>query len=181
MAVGVAGWTNPDLILYHGTIQSSATSILAGIKLTASRTRTDFGLGFYTTTSEQQARNWANKLTAIYNTRNPLAPPETPAVVEFTLERDKLASLESIWFVRGDANADDYWDLVQHFRIGSVTGKHHQRTYPKTWFDIAIGPLAASWSPVRRMIADSDQISFHTSPAVALLNGLLALKKRQIP
>jgi Protein of unknown function (DUF3990) len=177
----VPSWTNSDIKLYHGTTGTSAVSILAGITTGSGRSRTDFGQGFYTTTSEQQARDWANKQAATYNTRNPTLLPETAAVVEFIIERDALAALESIWFVRGDAGADDYWNLIQHFRIGSSVGKDHQRTAPNNWYDIAIGPLAASWTPTRRALKDTDQISFHTHRAVALLNGLQAHKKSQVP
>jgi hypothetical protein len=174
-------WTNPEILLYHGTVSASATSILAGITLGHGRARTDFGQGFYTTTSEPQARNWANKQVASYNVRNPGLPAETVAVVEFGVDREALAALESIWFVRGDALSSDYWDLIRYFRVGTSAGKHHQRTFPKSWYDLAIGPLAASWFPVTRTVPDSDQISFHTPSAVALLNGLPIHKKRQLP
>jgi hypothetical protein len=174
-------WTNPDLILFHGTIQTSATSILVGVSVASGKPRTDFGRGFYTTTSEQQARDWANKQVTSYNHRYPLAPSETPAIVEFSLERNALASLESMWFVRGDVAAIDYWNLVRHFRAGSTMGKHHQRTGPKVWYDVAIGPLAASWRSVPRVHSDMDQISFHSTDAELLLNGLPANQKRQLP
>jgi hypothetical protein len=177
----IPSWTNPEIRLYHGTISASAASILAGISLGSGRVRTDFGQGFYTTTSEPQARNWANKQVVSYNTRNPGLPLERAAVVEFSVDRDALATLESIWFVRGDSLASDYWDLIRHFRVGHSAGKHHQRTVPKSWYDLAIGSLAASWYPATRTVPDSDQISFHTPLAVALLNGLPSHKKRQLP
>jgi hypothetical protein len=182
MAKLAVGWTNPDMTLFHGTTQGSATSILAGVSIASTKPRpTDFGQGFYTTTSEPQARNWANKKGVFSNQRNPLAPPETPAVVEFTIPRDDLAGLEAIWFVRGDVAATDYWNFVRHFRRGVPAGKHHQRTGPQTWYDLAIGPVAASWMVTPRILPDMDQISFHTTTAVNLLNALPAHKRRQLP
>lgn len=46
---------NMDIIIYHG-----GTEVVKEIDLTRSRANIGFGKGFYTTTSIQQARKWAN-------------------------------------------------------------------------------------------------------------------------
>jgi len=74
-----------------------------------------------------------------------------------------LAGLESIWFVRGDAQAEEYWSFVHHCR----TGGDHARA--GQWYDIAIGPLASSWRS-RLTFLGADQISFHTTGAERILN-----------
>jgi Protein of unknown function (DUF3990) len=181
MAKLAVSWSNPDIILYHGTHSAHAPSILAAIDLAICRPRTDFGQGFYTTTSEIQARDWADTKVKLYNTRNPLLPSVTSEVIEFTLERNVLAGLEAVWFVRGDIAAADYWSLIRHFRVGATIGKHHQRIGGKPWYEVAVGPVAASWFSIPRAHRDMDQISFHSSKSVGILNALPVASKRQLP
>jgi hypothetical protein len=153
-------WTNQRLILFHGTLSvHAATIVSSGVNVTLGRPYTDFGQGFYTTTVEQQARSWAWQLSL--RRRGTF-----PAVVRFDVDRDQLASLQSLWFVRGSFNADDYWSLVFHCRRG---GAAHGRAVNNGWYDIVVGPVAASWR-TRLTIHDADQISFHTPPAAALLD-----------
>jgi len=69
----MARWSNPPLTLYHGTHSHAvgatpglpAGSALPGFvpDLSRCRRKTDFGLGFYTTTSLPQAREWASERT----------------------------------------------------------------------------------------------------------------------
>src|SRR5688500_1848722 len=74
-----------------------------------SRTRADFRRGFYTTTVEAQAMAWAERLARqLHGTQ--------PAVLRFEVERDALASLDCLWFVRGARNAVEYWAFVMHCR-----------------------------------------------------------------
>lgn len=63
------------MILYHGTDESSAKSIIEGILLEKSRDLTDFGKGFYTTPDINTAKIWASR-KAFGENRN-------PAIVEF--------------------------------------------------------------------------------------------------
>jgi len=157
-----AAWSDQDILLYHGTTDGFASAIVAtGISLARCRTATDFGRGFYTTTNLDQAWDWARSTSL-------RIVGSTPGVIRFNVSRDKLASLESIWFVRGDRSADDYWSLVCHCRSG---GADHARGLRNGWYDLAIGPLASSWR--RRTIArsDGDQIGFHTRRAVTMLGG----------
>src|SRR5437879_4438088 len=104
-------WTDQRLALYHGTLDMHMQTILTGVAVHRGRPHTDFGRGFYTTTVERQARSWACQLF--------LRRPGTyPAVVRFDVDRDALARLHSIWFVRGSFDADDFWSLVFHCRTG---------------------------------------------------------------
>ena len=152
-------WTNQVLTLYHGTVDIHAQSILSGVNVSPGRTYTDFGQGFYTTTVERQAQAWAWQLSQ--RSRGTL-----PAVIRFDVDRNALANLECLWFVRGSFDADDFWSLIFHCRQG---GNSHGRTRNQGWYDVGIGPVAASWRQ-RLSIYDADQVSFHTNSAAILLN-----------
>ena len=102
-------WTNQNLVVYHGTIQTYGEILLASVNVFAGKARTDFGTGFLTTTLPQ-ARSWAHRLA--------FGTGQNPVVVESAVPRDGLASLDCVWFVRGDADADDFWSLVKHCRTG---------------------------------------------------------------
>jgi hypothetical protein len=151
-------WTNQPVVLYHGTSSTSAESIKNGISLTYSHRLTDFGRGFYTTTLWTQAVTWAYDRVAVSG--------GTPAVVGFEVSRDQLAELDTLSFVRGDFNAEDFWSLVFHCR----TGKAGHRRPQKTWYDVVYGPVAAFWKQ-RLAIYGVDQTSFHTKKAVKILDG----------
>jgi hypothetical protein len=70
-------------------------------------------------------------------------------------------------FVRGDFSAQDYWSFVHYRRRGATD---HRRGVPgKIYYDVVYGPVAAFWNQ-RMIIADADQISFHTGDAETLLN-----------
>jgi hypothetical protein len=155
----VAPWTNQDLVLFHGTLNIHVLAILAGVNVSLGRPNTDFGQGFYTTTSLLQAKAWAWQLAV-------RRPGTLPAVIQLTVGRDALAGLDSVWFVRGGWDADDFWSLVHHCRS---TGGNHARAVKTGWYDVAVGPVAASWRQ-RLSIFDADQISFHTLAAQAVLN-----------
>lgn len=157
-------WTNQDLVVYHGTLDSHATAIRKkGVNVALGRMRSDFGRGFYTTTIEAQARKWAQLMVQ----RSVVTPAPVAAVIRFELARDQLAALDSLWFVRGTTTASDYWDLIGYCRTG---GAAHARALNNGWYDAVVGPLArARWSR-RRIYPGSDQISFHTPRAARLLN-----------
>lgn len=156
-------WSNQDIVVYHGTVDTFASAIVSGPILVASgKPNTDFGPGFYTTTLKRQAHMWAAQISA---TR----PGTSAAVLEIVIKRLSLASLDTIAFVRGDFDADDYWSLVHHCRKGALD---HGRPWPSTYYDVVYGPVAAFWNQ-RMIIADADQISFHTPAAEAVLNSSL--------
>ena len=154
-----SSWTNQRLTLYHGTVDRYVPSILSGINVRQGRAHTDFGQGFYTTTVERQALSWAWQLSQ-------RLPGTQPAVIRFDVHRDDLADLECLWFVRGNFDADDFWSLVFHCRTG---GGDQNRATNQGWYDVVIGPVAASWRQ-RLTIYDADQVSFHTDRAANLLN-----------
>lgn len=149
-------WCNQDLTLYHGTIDKHVQSVLWKVDLTQGKPNADFGKGFYTTTVRRQAESWAWQLS--------LRTGSSPAVVSFCLKRGELAKFDSLWFVRGNFDAADFWSLVFHCRRG---GDHNKQ--PGGWYDVVVGPVAAFWRQ-RLAIYDADQVSFHTSTAADLLN-----------
>jgi len=161
MATKLRLWTNQKIVLYHGTLSVHAASIMAtGVKVGLGKPNRDFGIGFYTTTVERQAESWAALLAK-------QSPPATAAIVEFRVDRDLLAALEVISFVRGDYDAEVFWSLVSYCRNG---GAHHARRGPSAAYDVATGPVAAFWQQ-RSAMSGADQVSFHTTAAEAVLNG----------
>lgn len=154
-----AVWTNKSLRLYHGTIDTEVQSILAGVNVTKGPSNRDFGQGFYTTTLGRQALTWAWQRSVRKRGTNPV-------VIQFDVDRDDLASLDSLWFVRGSFDADDFWSLVHHCRSGRAS---HARRIAGRQYDIVIGPVAASWKQ-RLSISDVDQVSFHTRRGARILD-----------
>jgi hypothetical protein len=158
----VPRWFNPPLLVYHGTdtVAIGAGSVSIGqavrfaVNLARCRPFTDFGQGFYVTTNLHQAREWAN--AKVERTLAQPTPPSRPQamVLGFEADRDWLASLEALCFVRP---IRDFWDLVHDCRNRYPP---HQRVYPYGPYDIVYGPVTI-W-PSRLLIADCDQISFHT-------------------
>jgi len=149
-------WTNQALVVYHGTLDTHTPSVLAGINLAKCDNDSDFGRGFYTTTNLKQARIFAKTAQKINGGR--------PGVVSFRLDRDALAALQSLWFVRGSADADDFWHVVESCRRFGTTNRAGNQ-----WYDIAVGPVAR-WYQTRSVWSDYDQISFHTDKAVKILD-----------
>jgi hypothetical protein len=154
---GIPAWTDQDILLYHGTLGVHVASILGGTDLSVCRHLTDFARGFYTTTNRVQAEQWARNLA---NRRGGV-----PAVIRFTVERDELAHLESLFFLRGSAAAIDYWSFVRYCK--TIVGDHH-RTYTG-WYDVVAGPVVASLKK-QTVVPDGDQVSFHTSKATRILD-----------
>lgn len=161
-------WTNAPITLYHGTIEQLVPSILSGIDLRFAQPGRDFGLGFYTTTLQRQAEEWGKRLS--------LRLREQPAVVAYDVPRDSIASLEALWFVRGEYEAAEFWSFVSHCRNSPKEAFTHLREINRGLYDIVVGPVAAF--PEQRVIAYGyDQVSFHTARAVAVLD---ASKKRRV-
>jgi hypothetical protein len=59
----------------------------------------------------------------------------------------------------------DYWSFVQYCR--TVGGDHNRLHTP--WYDLVVGPVTGTWKR-QTILPDTDQISFHTPYAVAVLN-----------
>jgi Protein of unknown function (DUF3990) len=160
-------WQRPrsaQLELWHGCLENHRQDIERGIDLTRCQLNADFGQGFYLTTVRGQAEHWAWKRFVDAARTGP-----TPVVLKFELDRDEIAGLEGLQFVRADFFAVDYWAFVQHCRQnGSGNPADHARSNGQ-WYDIVGGPVSAFW-PQRVAMPDSDQFSFHTPEAVSLLD-----------
>lgn len=154
-------WTNSPLVLFHGTTDSAVSNIMApvapnrhGINLGLCRPLADFGQGFYFTTYLHQAKNWANnRCLGSLPGSNPIA-----TVLSFDVDRNLLGQLQTLVFLRDDSN---YWDFVMHCRSG--LGPHR----PTGQYDVVFGPVSL-W-PQTLVIANCDQISCHTTLALAIL------------
>ena len=75
------------IILWHGCTANDKTKIEKGISLAACALDTDFGRGFYTTTIERQARQWAWKRFFDWQKRNPGSTGNQPVVLRFRMRR----------------------------------------------------------------------------------------------
>lgn len=155
-------WTNPSLIVFHGTDLASArvlTSASGGrdhaIDLGSCRPRTDFGPGFYVTTVERQAQDWADSRV------KKRTPGRMAATIRFEIDRNGFALCADLVF-SNPAGSDDYWTFVHHCRMA----RHHVhgRTTP---YDVVVGPVSL-W-PQRQLMRDCDQIGFHTETSLAQL------------
>ena len=95
-------------------------------------------------------------------------------VLKFRLKLENLAPLESLHFVLGDYDDERFWSLVQHCRQSTtgMTRTHLHPTRPNGWYDIVTGPVADFWRQ-RSTMRQADQISFHTTGAVDLLNDMI--------
>jgi hypothetical protein len=151
-------WANQAIQLYHGTADIFRQSILRGVNPQAGNPSADFGLGFYVTTNLRQARRWANIVAG--------RKRSTPAVIQFIADRELLAALETLCFVRGAASATDFWSFVRHCPLGG----DHQRAHPRIWYDVVVGPVARNWADWLRVHDDYDQVSFHTARAASFLD-----------
>ena len=152
-------WDGEWVTLYHGTLEASVVSLLGSVHLSHARAKMDFGRGFYTTTLVEQASEWAYALA-----RRGLG---LPAVIAWQVALDDLARLDTLAFVSGDKlQAERFWSFVCHCRVNDT---HHARSTNDGWYDLVIGPIAAYWQQ-RAAIDDSEQLSFHTPTAIALLN-----------
>jgi len=161
-------WNNSTLTVYHGCDINSAHTLCQptpkvspnSINLSLCSPSTDFGQGFYSTTRQDQAENWAN--VRIMRTGYNIAA----AVVAFDIDREALSALADIAFVwEGQPPNSDFWDLVDHCRKGN----HHARsTIASGFYDLVYGPVAL---PNQRLVVkDCDQISFHSAAAIAVLS-----------
>jgi hypothetical protein len=123
----------------------------------------DFGRGFYVTTFEKQAVRWAVARFRLEKGQGIVRDIE-PVVLKFIVDRERLGTLRSLWFVRGSKNAKDFWSLVTHCRR-SVNNTN--RT-PGSTYDLVIGPVAKNLGN-EKVFPSYDQIGFHSPEAAKLL------------
>ncbi len=117
---GQAVWNNDNIVLFHGCSEESLHSanprgIVAGqlphgIDLTACARRTEFGRGFYTTTWIEQAKEWANRQTKKLKARGAGKSSRKAIVLGLSVDRDKLAALDSLVFTN-DLTGAAFWSF----------------------------------------------------------------------
>src|SRR6266404_5193301 len=177
-------------ILWHGCTAFDKNAIEKhGIDLRCCAVDTDFGRGFYTTTLQRQAQQWA--WNRFYRQKaNPQRTGNQPVILRFRVRRYSLvkaksvldrglAKLKNLAFVIPDYMNDDFWSLVQHCRRSVPEDKsrgikevvHNHKKPPSGWYELVSGPVAAFWEQ-RIAMDDGDQFSFHES-GVRLLNALI--------
>jgi hypothetical protein len=166
-------WNNGPLVLYHGCDDASASNINGnGINLTLCQPLTDFGRGFYTTTSLVQAKNWANARCRALLAKSGIR--RTATVIRFDVDRNQLAALDFLGFVTENSNPD-FWDLIRACRRNSPPAQHLRAR--NAYYDVVFGPVTL-W-PQTLVIKDCDQISFHTAQAIQLLASLQTATRGQ--
>ena len=152
--------------LYHGSIMTVRKPVVA-----RGRSKTDFGKGFYTTTSREQAEKWAR----IKKNRDGHA--ETRAIVSVFEFDDALLHDTRYKTMHFDGATAEWLDFV----VGNRKGKNAHN------YDIIMGPVANDTLYVTISLYENgslnaaaaiaqlrthqlfDQLSFHTPKACALL------------
>lgn len=153
------------MLLYHGSTMAVRKPIVS-----RGRGKTDFGKGFYTTTSREQAEKWAQ-------IKRDRMGDEAHAIVS-VFELDDAVLNNPAYYTRHFDGATAEWlDFVVGNRRGEV---HHN-------FDLIMGPVAndrlyATITLYENGILDAnaaidqlnthqlfDQLSFHTTKACKLL------------
>ena len=157
-------WNNNSIIAYHGSTLNALKRYAPEegaflnhftVQLKHCSATTDFGRGFYLTTSLKQAQSWANL-------RVEKSPKKDQGLVlQYELDRNWLASLEGTEFVRPCKN---YWSFVTFCRTGKRT---HKRQGSQRSYDYVAGPLSLFPQPF--IIQDCDQYSFNTKDACEAL------------
>lgn len=135
-------------ISYHGTISDYADKIVDNIDITAGRTFTDFGQGFYVTNNMNQAKEWALKKFHDYKEMNQML---FPTIIVLELDIEKLRRLNGQEF----ENPSTLWaNFVYNCRrIGKRGDLYHQDDY-------VCGPLAdGKIVPLLKRL-ESQRISF---------------------
>jgi hypothetical protein len=112
-------WANPNVEFFHGTRKKHADAILrGGIDPSCGSPNTHFGSGFYTTTNREQARRWAMQKAD--------EPGDFPVVLQLMMDRDALARLRVLAFVRPTS---DFWNLVERCRDQNDTPYRTEEHY----------------------------------------------------
>jgi Protein of unknown function (DUF3990) len=166
-------WDNGRLVLFHGCSHTSLhdsyrnqggirlNSPIHNIDLSLCDTRTDFGQGFYTTTSEHQAMQWANQQVRRKFVHQ--GTYDNAIVLRLEVDRNPLADLKTLTFVSSTA---DFWNFIEYCRNG-FPPHAPQVQGTQTTYDVVYGPVSI-W-PQWLVVKDCDQISFHTPDALKVL------------
>jgi hypothetical protein len=147
--------------LYHGLNCDFTT-----IDLSKSKDRRDFGRGFYLTTLENQAKEWAEILFSRYGGEG-IFVYEFELEINNTLQVKQLDGLSEEWlhFVRGNRmgeGAPHDYDLVR----GVVANDRTNRTLA-----LFVAGIYTAKMTLRKLRYNklNDQISIHTEKALACL------------
>ena len=188
-------WTSAsDIAFFHGTDSDALASYtlpavgnpindsgnrLFRPDLTKCRTQTDFGRGFYMTSSPRQAREWANEVVLKSVAKGSLT--SQAIVLRFVLSRELIATADSHSFV---SETLDYYDFTDRWR-GAVTGTlpHGRSTnhewvdnstitrQSKTTYDFVHGPVRLNRQHI--LLQNCDQFSLHTATACDAITDVL--------
>ena len=171
-------WRNQTLVLFHGTttldlnlsyiyLQGFNINPLTSfsVQLSKCRRHTDFGQGFYTTTSHHQARQWAN--ARFQMKASPVGAAEAAVVLSFDVSRDWLAGLQQLHFALPSV---DFYDFVDYCR--TVGSRPHGRTGGASNYEMVWGPVRMGTQQL--VIHDCDQLSFHTQTTCTQLTAKVA-------
>jgi hypothetical protein len=152
-------WTNGICKVYHWTDNLSGTAIRGRSVLdrTKFNAKTDFGEGFYVTTSLHQAQQWANQRCRSTTHLN-------PEVLEYHLLRDMIEKLSHLAFIM---DTTDYHEFVEYCRPGNPNHGPPPRSAP---YDVVCGPVRL-W-PQRIVLANCDQILFTDPTKIGDPDGL---------
>lgn len=156
--VELIGETSKELFLFHGTV-----SVFDKIDLTQSHNRRDFGVGFYTTLLEEQAKEWAYRQSLRCHMKNyyvylyAFKENDTLKVKHFdSLNKEWL---EFIKKNRSKGGLQHSYDVV----IGPVADDDTMET-----IQLYISGILKSNEAVERLRYNkvNNQISFHTQNAL---------------
>lgn len=148
-------WMGDEVVLWHGTTLSAALQLAEeGPNLALSRQALDFGRGFYVTTREHRAVDWA--------WRQAENKHEPPAILRWAIAVDDFRKWPMMAFADAGHSADLFWEFVRFNR----TKKRHHR--PNGWFDVVMGPASSNFRG-RIAYGDLDQLSVHTDDGIACL------------
>ncbi|MCL1836097.1 MAG: DUF3990 domain-containing protein [Treponema sp.] len=107
------------MILYHGS-----DTAVAEPKIIAANRMLDFGEGFYTTSSHEQAIRWARRIKQVRNSSK-----EIISLYEFDMDK----AVQELDIIRFDSPSPEWLHFVTACRSGKETGAR---------YDLAIGPVA---------------------------------------
>jgi Protein of unknown function (DUF3990) len=140
-------WNNGPLILYHGCSNYSLeplnrrgiriNSVNTNIDISVCRKRSDFGQGFYTTTSEHQARQWANQ--QVRRARVRPGSNDIATVLRLEVDRTRVGAFATLVFV-GDMG--EYWNFVAYCRHGFPPHAPQVQGMAQRIYDVVYGPVS---------------------------------------
>lgn len=178
--------------VYHGTITRHYESLSQGIDISKSNIKTDFGQGFYTTFSKEQAESFAETKAYDINSfeRQKAKAGGTPnfvnpLIIEYKVNKEKLKQLNGVFL---DCKDDKWAEFVYNNRIDNKLMKSdfHNKNgiFDYVFGDVADTKLFPAIKKYSRGLidfkqfqqeinpykfADYNQLSFHTEEALNCL------------